>query len=158
MDSNNLTDLFLQTPTKTEAAIFLNKLSSIADSLYDIKSNLAQKIDQTITINEKQMLLNYCQKAGINIQDPGQFQKLISALKDSLAKIAVVTLTLAIPPTPSLLAHLLEWLQKELKQKLFLEIQVQPEIMGGMIIAQNGRIKEYSLRKLFRAKFGNPKL
>lgn len=149
----NINQLFQFTPTKKDAVIFIDKLSTLADSLYDIKTNLSQKIDQTLTIPEKQQLLTVCQKAGINLQDPMQFQKLVARLKEEITKIPSISLTIAVSPTPALLQHIQQWMQQTLQTKLFLDVQVQPEIMGGIIISHGGKIKEYSLRKLFRAQY-----
>lgn len=71
----------------------------------------------------------------------------LDELRNYLLSLPKIKLTLAFQPNKEFLKQISEWLQKEVGQKIVLNIFVNPHIVGGAIIEYKGRYLDFSLIK-----------
>lgn len=71
----------------------------------------------------------------------------LDELRNYLLSLPKIKLTLAFQPNKEFLKQISEWLQKEVGQKIVLNIFVNPHIVGGAIIEYKGKYLNFSLIK-----------
>jgi len=69
----------------------------------------------------------------------------LDELRNYLLSLPKIKLTLAFQPNKEFLKQISEWLQKEVGQKIVLNIFVNPHIVGGAIIEYKGKYLNFSL-------------
>ena len=62
-------------------------------------------------------------------------------------KLPVLKIHLAFLPTPSFIKELSDWLKRNLKRKVLLDVEVNPAIVGGAILEYKGKYLDLSLRR-----------
>ena len=68
-------------------------------------------------------------------------------LKKYLQKLPQLKIEIAFPPTKTFLQKVFNWLKEEMNEKLILDIAVNPSIVGGAVIAYEGKYGNFSLAK-----------
>jgi len=74
-------------------------------------------------------------------------QKFLQDLSEELKKLKPVQITLASQPSQALLEKMHDWLNVQVHPGILLDIQYEPAILGGMVIAADGKYHDFSLRK-----------
>jgi F0F1-type ATP synthase delta subunit len=72
-------------------------------------------------------------------------EKLFKDLKEFLQNFDRVGLTLAFSPSKDFLSKLSHWFGSSLEKPLVLDILVNPEIAGGLILEHAGNYRDYSI-------------
>ena len=153
MDTPSLLNIFDLCYTKSDAVTFVNKLSTLSDFMYNTKVDIAQKADEILSLEEKRLLTQVFQEQHVVATDPKSFNPFLEKVKEALQKVPRLTLTLAFDPTPAFLHETSNWLQVKMEKKYFLDIQVDTSLIGGAVVAVDGMIKDYSLKKYLEEKY-----
>lgn len=77
--------------------------------------------------------------------------KVISQI-DSLEK---VDLTVAVEPTEELIRSISDWVQEEVQENLLIDIEVDPDVLGGVKLSYKGNYLDLSLDKKLKETFEN---
>lgn len=77
-----------------------------------------------------------------------EFEELEKAIKT----VPVVNLTVAVSLSSEEVAEVLERIKKMFKKEIFLELRIDPNIVGGLIIVWKGMVLDYSVRKVILEK------
>lgn len=82
-----------------------------------------------------------------------------SELKKKLRALPEMKLKIAFPPKDNFIDEISRWLEKEIGQKVILDITVNPKVVAGAIIEYQGNWRDFSLAKkidrLFSEKLRN---
>lgn len=78
----------------------------------------------------------------------------LGSLIDMLRKISVVTVTVATTVTTEMLAFFQQWFSTNLHYPVLLEFTVDTSILGGAVLAFNGKQSDYSLRVQYESLLG----
>jgi F0F1-type ATP synthase delta subunit len=154
MESSTILAIFERCYTKSDAVLFINKLNTLSELLYNTKVDIAQKADELLTLDEKRTLVKVFKEQGIIGSDPTSFNPFLTKIKESLSKIPILSLQIAVEPTPSMVEELSSWLMYQLGQKYFLDIEVNPSLVAGAVVSVGGLIKDYTLKKKIEEKYG----
>lgn len=68
-------------------------------------------------------------------------------IREFLGEVHAVKITLAVEPPRSLVKEIWNWVEKNAGEGIILEIKINPGILGGALIAWNGRYADFSLRE-----------
>lgn len=68
-------------------------------------------------------------------------------LEKYLRSLPEIKLEIAFSPENNFLEKISQWLEKELGQKIILDLTVNPKIVGGAIIEYQGNWRDFSLAK-----------
>lgn len=71
----------------------------------------------------------------------------IAELEKKLLALPEIKLEIAFSPNDSFLEKISQWLEKELGQKVILDITVNPKVVAGAIIEYQGFFRDFSLAK-----------
>ncbi len=74
-------------------------------------------------------------------------KKIPSDLEKKLRALPKLRLEIAFSPPESFIKRVSQWLEKELGQKIILDVVVNPKIIGGAVIEFQGKWRDFSLAK-----------
>ncbi len=87
------------------------------------------------------------EKAGVFLETPQKESMFLEELKKYLLGMSFLKLQTAFEPSGKFLEKISRWLEKELEQKIILDISVNPKITAGAIIEYQGKYLNLSLGK-----------
>lgn len=150
MDYSVLFDLII---TRSEANEVIRQLEALAESLYEIKNSVEENMDKILTQEVKEALRRVCRENGVDFKNVLAFQKFLENLKEALASLPAAKLTFAFEPKAGTVKKIAVWLENNLKEKVLIETEVNPAIVGGLLIEFKGNYKDYSLRNKLEVFF-----
>ncbi len=71
----------------------------------------------------------------------------VSELERKLRSLPEINLEIAFSPSEDFIDRMSQWLEKELGQKIILDITVNPKIVGGAIIEYQGKWLNFTLAR-----------
>jgi len=129
-------NLFMQDAEKVSDLVFKNPKLSLGEKIEKAKEKISNKFyDFFLELSQD----GYSNKEKI--------LKELEETKDELLKLPVLKIQLAFLPTPSFIKELSDWFKKNLKKRVLLDIEVNPTIVGGLILEYKGRYLDLSLKK-----------
>ncbi len=132
--------------TKKQADLFIRAIDECIASQY--KSGRAErKLREIFSLEKSEAILSILDKSKISLNDKEESKNFFIQLRDYIAQINVIDLTLAIEPTYYQVQKFSNWVESNTKQKFFLHIIIDPKIIGGALIGVKGLYKDKSLRK-----------
>lgn len=131
--------------TKKQADQFVQNIDSFISSLYR-KGRNTNKLQSVFSLEQSEQILDVMEKQKISINDNDKCQQFFESLMEIVSKINTVELTIAFDPKLSQVQKIANWINNNSKQKLFLNIIVDPKIIGGVQIGLNGMYKDKSLK------------
>ncbi|MGI5826508.1 MAG: F0F1 ATP synthase subunit delta [Patescibacteria group bacterium] len=144
--------------TKSEANDLIKQLDGLIESLYEVKGSVESKMNKNLTQELKEALLKVCRKNKVDLNNAIAFQKFLESLKIAVQKIPLAKLSFAFEPNGDIIKKIASWIAVNLKEKVLIEIEVNPAIIGGLLIEFNGNYKDYSLRNKLSDFFKNREL
>lgn len=113
---------------------FLNDVKTLED-----RELLLSEVDAVKRKDYKSVRINTLDKI-IELKD---------TLEQELKKLDCVKVTLAISPTIGILDSLDNFFKKNINKKVIFDIEVDPKIIGGLVVSLNGNYGDFSvLRKI----------
>ena len=77
----------------------------------------------------------------------------INALSDKLRACKSITLTLAFQPDDATISLFSDWIKKNIRADLLIDLQFDTSIVGGVLLIADGAYKDYSVRKKLADRF-----
>ena len=74
-------------------------------------------------------------------------EEVTSELEKKLRSLPEIKLEIAFSPDDDFLNRISQWLEKELGQKIILDLTINPKVVAGAIIEYQGNWREFSLAK-----------
>jgi len=139
--------------TRTEANEITKQLETLTESLYEVKSSVEKNMDKILTQEVKEALKQVCRENEVDFKNVLAFQKFLENLKLTVAALPAARLTFAFEPKASTIKKIGLWMENNLKEKILVETEVNPAIVGGLLIEFNGNYKDYSLREKLSSYF-----
>ncbi len=138
----DLSDFFI---TKSQASDFSLRLSNILDKMFENDFNLEKALIEEFGIEKKDKFIMQLHenKLSTNIND------FLKTLPEIVAKIPIITITIAFEPSQETLQSISQWFLINLKTQYILDLQIDRKIIGGAVINFNGKYKDYSIKPLF---------
>lgn len=67
-------------------------------------------------------------------------------LRDNLTSFNKVNLQIAFDPSEKIISKISQWFEENLKEKVILNFEINPRIIGGVIVEYKGKIFDFSLK------------
>lgn len=138
--------------TRSDATELHEQLTVLTGSLFTTKDSIETILGKTLAYSKVQLLKQLAKEYKINMEDKIQLQELIKQFDTKVMSLPVVQLTVAIDPKIELIDAIHHWFYQVFKQPVLLDIAVNSTLIGGSEIRFNGRMADYSLRKLINEK------
>jgi len=140
-------DLVKKIRTKEELIFFLEETARVQQIIFKDKGlSLSKKAEGKVG-GEFKKLIERLEKEGIisgNLEQQSAFWK---KLEKELKSLPEIKLEIAFSPDDNSLERISQWLEKELGQKIILDLTINPKIVAGAIIEYRGNWRDFSLAK-----------
>jgi len=134
--------------TKSEAWQLEDEVDLLLDHLYKGKAGdfeLALKNDLRAWVSE--LLLSAFANPDVKKDE------YLRGLKEAIAKLRELKLTLAFEPTQNSIEKIHDWVRRNVGEGIILDVTLNPTIFAGAIVTFEGRYRDLSLRNKFREQF-----
>jgi hypothetical protein len=133
--------------TEEDLVFFLDQLSIVRRSLFSqthipLSERLKDKIDEKLRKEIEKL-----EKEGVLPSSPEGQSSFFKGLENFLLKIPKVKLEIAFEPSEEFILKIEKWFEEKVKERMILDIFVNPKIVGGVKIEFQGRWKDFSLEK-----------
>jgi hypothetical protein len=132
--------------TKKQSNKFIHLIDDFIASLY--KSGSAEKkLHATFSLENTEAIRDLLSKEKISLDNKDACKDFFVDLRQSVMQVPVIDLTVALELTLIQVQKLSEWVDNNTSEKYFLNIMVDPRIIGGALIGVKGFYKDKSLKK-----------
>ena len=138
---NNQTysEIFSLISTKEDLLAMQEDLSLLEKSFFEsgvngFNSIIKTKVNQKLALN----ILNSMSTLGK--------EEVVKNIQTELSKIKTIEVTLSEIPTQNIVIKISSWLKREIKQKVALDIKIDPQIIAGATISLDGKYFDGSLK------------
>lgn len=139
--------------TRHEAEFLKSDLARLANALFNTKIDAAKEIDLYVPFDKKEKLLMLFRDNGVNFQDLEATQKFLALTEETLDNLPVVKLQTAIAPRQETIDAISEWFTLQLNREVLLDITVEKDLVAGIVVINNGVVRDYSIKKKINDKF-----
>jgi len=134
--------------TKEDLNLFIQDAEKISNLVFkNPKLPLGEKIEKSKEKISNKFYDFFLELSQDNHSDKERILKELKETKEELLKLPVLKIQLAFSPTPSFIKEISNWLKRNLKKKVLLDVEVNPVIVGGAILEYRGRYLDLSLKK-----------
>jgi len=138
-----------QIRTTRDRSEMLLLLESLEKSLFTTRPSIKDVLEKSSSSKLLQALNQELTEQKIPFDNTNELNKFITNIRQELEDLKTINITLAIMPTDQIITTLSKWVEKNLKERKILDITISSSILGGSLIAANGKYGDYSvLRKL----------
>lgn len=92
--------------------------------------------------------------AGIDPQDREGLRKFLSDLRERIKGSGSMQMTVSFTPGQEFIEKLIDWVKKNLKEDVIVDIKTDPDIVGGLVLVYKGIYKDLSLGSALDKYFG----
>ncbi|MEF8847029.1 MAG: F0F1 ATP synthase subunit delta [Candidatus Paceibacterota bacterium] len=129
--------------TKQDLIYLLDDINQAREVVFEGEQASLEKKTKNLVGEE---LRNILQKQS-SLSTRQQQVDFLDELKDYLQQTPQIKLTVAFSPSDDFLEEISEWLEKEIGEKVIIDLITNHEIVGGAIIEYQGRYLNLSLAK-----------
>ena len=101
------------------------------------------------------IVLNLVKSSDAEPTDPSSIIEFLDKLIHQVDSLEKIDLTIAVEPTEDLVRDISDWVQKEVKDNVLIDIEVDPEALGGIKLSYKGNYIDLSLDKRLKETFEN---
>lgn len=141
-----------KTFTQDDRLYLIGKLDELSKANYSVKSSFEENVEKIFSLSLSDSILTMAKSKNVNLGDPQAIQSFIEDLKSDIQLIPKITLRLAFEPSYDLLRNISMWFESVYGEKHIVEYSLNPEIVGGVVIENDGKYLDYSLKKVIHEK------
>lgn len=130
-----------------EKEIFLFQAEMFSNLLYDNKKNISDILKEQFPYEQKKILLDLFQNYNLDLGNHREINEFLISLGKTLKSLPIVNITLAFPPSESLIKRINDWFMEKFESYVLFSFEINPGIVGGAIIKIQGIVGDYSLIK-----------
>jgi F0F1-type ATP synthase delta subunit len=131
--------------TRDDVEAVEEEIKKISKSLYEGDVNSIQNVLKKDIRN----FFSEIVRQETNINDIKSVENYLRILEEKLKAIFDVTIIVAFEPSGYAISKFYDLVQQNIKEKIVLDIEFDPHIIGGAIIIYKGKYKDYSLKTVF---------
>lgn len=145
MKTSAISEFLKEIYSVKDLSVLIDKLDQIREKNFKIGESFEKKVEAVFADKYGQVFLNILGEENISLKDPIAVLEFIDGFRKGLKQLPIVRLKLAFLPTKNTLALVSEWFSGNLGGKAILDVEVDPKILGGVVILTGGLYKDYSL-------------
>lgn len=147
MKTTSYTTLFSDIRTLDDLHLLKSEIDTLLSALFQTDNTAFKAVmDTKLQRNLGNALTKVLTDANVSLTDQETLQKYFSGLKEFIATLPIVQLTLAYHPTNEQIEQLSDWLRRETGQMVILELRFDKRLLGGAVIVYNGKYQDLSLK------------
>lgn len=144
-------DLLSQVATTDERELLLGELECLRAAQFDIKAGGLEGVLKS------QLRKKIAEKIREELPRAKSVDDYIDGLEKELTALKAIKLSLAVEPSESLEEAIFSWVSKNSKSRLLIDIEIDGSILGGAIVAHEGKYYDGTVLKLVQESFAPPK-
>ena len=149
----NYSDILRSVKTTEHARDLLSEIDILLESLFKTDSKAFEKALNSISAVSSQMLKEIFIRNYGSFENKAMIKECLIGLKEEMQKLKILKISLALEVSENLIDNLFNWVLKNLKAGIILNINTDKSIIGGAIIEFEGRYKDFSLKKALEEVF-----
>jgi len=154
MNQDNLSKITDNIITKQDLVYLLDDITQAKEFIYrEEEQPLSKKTKNEVSKNLRKIFKQ--QEKKNKLQTREQQEDFLNDLKEYLQNLPQLRLTLAFSPSDSFLQEISKWIERETGEKTIIDLTINPEIVGGIIIEYNGRYLNLALEKKIKEATNN---
>ncbi len=134
--------------TKAEAIDFSQRLSIVAQKIFETNFNLEKILMEQLGLHRKEKFVSLMRENNVNLSSNSALKDFITLIQSKISYLPVLSITLAFEPTAQTLQALSDWFLLNKKQVLF-EISVDRNLLAGVAIYYNSKYLDFSIKSRF---------
>jgi F0F1-type ATP synthase delta subunit len=144
-----LDELFSDLLLVRDVMEFKNELEKLKVDLYEIRGNIDEKLAHNFSGVQAEGWKRLFVAEDVGQDDPTQYLRCVKEVERILDDLPRVTLVLAQNMPHRIVRRISDWFASNFRKRVILDIQVDPENLGGVVVLDKGHYHDYSLtRKL----------
>jgi len=132
--------------TKSEANAFSDALSAIIDEIYTVDFTVEKALTKQFGLQKKDKLLLLLRQETFNGLSGNQLKECFLRWQSMVAKMPVLSVTLAFEPHDETLKILSDWVTINMQRQFLFDITVHRDLIGGATLSFNGKHMDFSIR------------
>lgn len=143
---NNFDKITKKITTKTELVYFLDDITTAQQAIFKENNNL---LSERIKDKVSKEFFNFLKKQEEenNLKNRDEINEFLENLSNYLQEIPQIKLTLAFSPSKEFIEKISNKIEKEVGEKVILNLIINHKITGGIIIEYRGKYLDLSLSK-----------
>lgn len=137
--------------TVSDRDVFLGQLNQLEEDMF--KQSFDEVIGSLLPYQQKSSFQQVLHEHKIEHTDLVKIQDIIASIRSFVQSIPVLSITLVKPPREALLRKIMNAVSDQTQQPLFLNVNVDPAILGGSKLEWGGKYQDYSLSKKLEEYF-----
>lgn len=133
--------LLSQVNTVSERNLVLEELDLLTKSVFNQKKDFNFALENQVRTHIAEAIKKDLTSSSISPAD------YLSQSQAALANLGAIKLTLAFDPSPSVLDRISSWARTNLSSDLIVDLEVDPSILGGVIIEYKGKYHDLSVKQ-----------
>ncbi|HVZ67678.1 MAG TPA: hypothetical protein VG917_05475 [Patescibacteria group bacterium] len=151
MQNNKYNQLFTLIRTTRDRNSFLNSLEKLSAEIF--KEGKKQDIVADVYVDD---INEFLTSEKLDKEDKNAVEKALSDIREEMENLKSINITLASYPNEEIINAMSSWLDKNMDEKVILNIDVDGRIGAGAVF-NNGIFKDYSLNTQIEEAFKNKK-
>lgn len=154
MDKKITDILFNGITTLTEAYTLDEELRITRDAYFYIKADkegkvptIAERIKDKVSRKTYEAFKTLEEKNLLATNDPDSLNKFFETAHNIILATPKLQLQVAIDLNDQLLATVKNWVERQMVDRIFIDVVTKPQILAGCVIVYQGAFRDYSLRK-----------
>jgi len=134
--------------TTEERDVILAELGNLLTTFYKTdEQEFTNMLNSNVSVRTAELIHSLLQEESIELTSRNEVNRLLESLKDQLTEMNTIEITLAIKPQHRFLDQLCTWINTNIQDKSVMELTIDPQIIGGVILLHKGRYINLSLKK-----------
>lgn len=122
-------------------------LDHLQTTYFRQKQPFLQTLSNDVSFPLNELLKDLAIENQVNLDNTAEVDLFLNRLRDDVQVIPHLTLTLSIEPTTELIQAINEWIILNLRKAIILDFELDQKIIGGAIVAYQGKIVDHTLKK-----------
>ena len=140
--------LFNRIATTSDREELLKDLYLLEKSLFDVRVPPQKKIKKAFGEKDYTAFIKLCKERKVETSDPVAVGEFVRELRNGIAAVPSITLSIAFSPTKELENVVSKWMGKNLKRKIIINFKVEPGLIAGATVSYGGIYKDYSINAM----------
>jgi F0F1-type ATP synthase delta subunit len=142
----DLSDFF---STKAQSVDFSTRLSAVSQQVFATNFNLEATLIDQLGLQKKDKFITLLRDNSVKVESNSALQEFFGQIQTQISSLQVATITLAFEPDETALRDLSQWFFQNLNRQVLFEIQIDPDLIGGVAILYNGKYQDLSVKSRF---------
>lgn len=142
----DLSSFFSEINTTEELQLFYKEIDLIISRLFHDGGSLEGALSSSVSAGKKEKILELLRASNISAENLVEIQKKLELIKEVGNFIPVISVKLAFEPSQQIVKNINLWFVRNLQEKVFLDISVERNILGGVFLSLNGEFLDRTLK------------